>query len=148
MVSELFCCPLDFGSPEMDEALYLRDKELRQPLKLEFEVIDIEKEWDSYHIGAYHKDGILLGILILKPVDHLKIKMRQVAIHNEAQNKGIGSILVTYSEHFARSKGFKIMELSARLKAVPFYQKLGYSKMGKLFQEVGIDHYYMHKKIV
>lgn len=143
---QVTCCPLEFASPEMDEALFLRYKVLRWPLNLEFHPDDIQNEWDSFHIGAYTSHETLIGVLVLKPIDKNTIKMRQVAIDENFQSSGAGTQLVQFSEVFAKSKGFSKMELHARLQAVPFYKKLGYKSKGDIFQEVNIDHLFMFKK--
>jgi GNAT superfamily N-acetyltransferase len=142
----VICSPIEFATPDMDEALVLRNQILRKPLKLEFKSEDISEEWDSYHLGAFYNSGILAGILILKPIGE-SVKMRQVAIREDFQNKGIGVELVHYSEKFAGHLGFKKIELHARLTAVPFYKKLNYQIIGDIFKEVGIDHYYMEKQL-
>lgn len=134
---------ITFGTPDFDVNLSLRDEILRKPLNMSFTTEQIAEEWDSFHIGAYSQE-ILLGSLIIKPVDRHLVKMRQVAVAGNLQKKGIGSQLVKFSEAFARSKGFKRIELHARLTAVPFYTKLLYTIDGPLFKEVGLDHHKMY----
>ena len=73
--------------------------------------------------------------------------MRQVAVHESCQRKGVGKLLVADSEAFARQKGYAKMTMHARDTAVPFYEKLGYKKKGRAFQEVTIKHYKMEKKM-
>lgn len=138
---------IDFASPDMDEALNLRNDVLRKPLHLTYKEEDISTEWDSYHLAAFQDDGQIVGILVLKPVTPDIVKMRQVAVSEEQQKAGIGKALVMFSESFAINKGFKRIELHARLNAVPFYEQLNYGKSGKLFKEVGIDHYFMSKDL-
>ena len=141
------CFPIEFATPEMDEALALRNTVLRIPLGLEFLPEDIQSEWNSHHLVAELDSGELVGVLVLKPCRDNTIKMRQVAIAPKMQKKGIGKKLVGYSEFFAKSLGFQKMELHARSEAVPFYQHLGYQIKGKKFTEVGIDHFFMYKNI-
>lgn len=142
----LYCMLIDFGTPEFDEALRLRYDILRKPLNLEFDINDIATEYDSFHLACYDQNSNeLLGILILKPVDNNTLKMRQVAVSALAQSKGIGTFLVQASEQFAIHKNYNKIELHARLAAVEFYLKNGYSIEGDIFQEVGIDHQAMYK---
>lgn len=142
------CVQIEFGTPEFDEALHLRDLVLRKPLKMEFNPEDIATEYDSFHIACYHNVTNELGaFLILKPGSDDKLKMRQVAVHPELQSQGLGSFLVNESEKFAKYKGFKVIELHARDTAVEFYKKAGYAIRGECFKEVGIDHYFMYKEL-
>ncbi|HLO53567.1 MAG TPA: GNAT family N-acetyltransferase [Saprospiraceae bacterium] len=142
----LYCAMIDFGTPEFDEALKLRYDVLRKPLNLEFDENDIATEFDSFHIACYDQSSNeLLGILILKPVDAHTLKMRQVAVSAAAQSKGVGTFMVQASEQFATHKNYKKIELHARLAAVDFYLKNGYTAEGDIFKEVGIDHQSMFK---
>jgi GNAT superfamily N-acetyltransferase len=73
--------------------------------------------------------------------------MRQVAVLPQLQGQGIGTMLVQYSENLARQAGFQRMILHARETAVPFYEKLGYARVGNLFEEVTIRHWKMEKHL-
>lgn len=143
----MYCEIIEFGTPEFDEAVRLRYEVLRKPLHMEFDPADIAAEYDSIHIGCYSDQNILIGILILKPLSDNVVKMRQVAVSDKVQNKGIGTFLVTESEKIAQWEGFKRIELHARMPAVPFYEKLDYQKSGNVFKEVGIDHFFMSKDL-
>ena len=139
---------IDFGTPAFDEALALRNEILRIPLNLEFEISDINEEWDSYHFGCYDELNTLLGCLTLKPLSDGEIKMRQVAVLTNSQKRGIGKFLVEASEAFCQAHKFTKIVLHARKEAVPFYKKLSYKTQGKMFEEVGIPHYKMYKKVI
>lgn len=138
---------VDFGSPGFDELVHLRDLILRKPLGLSFTPKQLSTEYTSIHFAAYSDDLELLGTLVMQPLDNHQIKMRQVAVFPFAQKKGVGQLMVAASETFAKENNFKQIVLSARVPAVPFYLKLGYSVISDLFQEVGIDHYKMAKEM-
>jgi len=142
-----YCLPIQFGTPEFDNSISLRYDVLRKPLGLQFEIKDIEKEWDSIHIACYDKNAIMVGILVLKPLDDDTLKMRQVAVDPNQQKNGIGQFMVDFSENWARDNGYKRIELHARIEAVPFYEKLSYTKQGNIFKEVNIDHLFMFKDV-
>ena len=137
----------EFGTPDFDEVLALRNEILRIPLGLEFFVKDISKEYDEFHLTARDNDYQLIGYLSLRQSGDKQVKMRQVVVANDLQGKGIGKIMVEYSETFARLRGYNQMVLHARINAVPFYLKLGYKKVGKQFFEVDIPHYKMEKML-
>lgn len=148
MNSTLFVTEIEFATPAYDMAIRLRDEVLRKPLGLEFTVEELSTEFDSHHLACYSLNNEeLLGILVLKPVDNQVIKMRQVAIVPTLQSKGIGSLLVSFSEKFAKSKAYNKIELHARDTAVDFYKKLGYKIEGEEFLEVSIPHYKMVKSL-
>ena len=74
------------------------------------------------------------------------VQMRQVAVVPDLQGQGIGVAIVERSETLSRQMGFRRMVLHARETAVPFYEKLGYSRIGEGFAEVTISHWAMEKK--
>ena len=138
---------ISFNSPEQKESINLRYRVLRQPLALQFTDEDLEKEFADFHIAAFLNQQVI-GILLLLPINNsLVIKMRQVAVNFDFQNKGIGKSMVQFAEDFAKDKGFESMKLHARETAVPFYLSLGYSIIGETFMEVGIPHKAMFKEI-
>jgi N-acetylglutamate synthase-like GNAT family acetyltransferase len=138
---------VEFATPEYDETVKLRYKILREPLDLDFTEEQLAEEYADFHLAAYDDAWILRGCLVLTPKDEKVLKMRQVAVDNNVQSKGIGSLLVKASEVYARAKGFDTMELNARETAVIFYQKLGYNTEGPLFEEVSIPHFKMVKAL-
>lgn len=137
---------VEFATPLYHESIRLRDAILVKPLNLEFTTEMLSEEWNQWHLVAMDQNK-LVGVLVLKPIDEDTLKMRQVAVMSELQGKGIGSLLVAESEKFARSKGFKVMELNARDVSIPFYESLSYEKVGEEFTEVNIPHFKMLKKL-
>lgn len=140
--------PIEFGTPEYDEAVSIRYEILRKPLGLQFSVAQLEKEWVDFHFACYADDATMIGCLILAKLDDKVLKMRQVAVKEKLQGAGVGKALVEASEVFSASAGFEAIELNARMTAVPFYEKLGYEKIGNTFTEVGIEHQKMVKKLL
>lgn len=138
----------DFGSPTYDESIALRHDILRVPLGLEFEISDLRSEWDSLHLGYFNALDQLLGCLVLKPEQNLTWKMRQVAVAQVYQGKGIGKILVHHSERLAITNHIHHFSLHARETAIPFYLGLGYTICSEPFTEVGIPHAAMTKQLI
>lgn len=139
--------PIDFGTPEYDEAVALRYEVLRKPLCLDFTPEQLAAEWLDIHLAGTSSDGRLVATLILTPVDSETVKMRQVAVAPELQGKGLGALLVKASEELAVRRHFRIMSLHARETAVPFYLRLGYHIIGDRFEEVTIPHFKMVKNL-
>lgn len=121
---------IEYNSPEYQEAVHLRDLILRQPLGLKLDPKDLLKEKEDFHIGCFENNK-LLGVLILTPKEKDIIQMRQVAVDNKQQHKGVGSILVRFAEKIAAEHSFSKIILSARTTAVNFYLKVGYKTVGE-----------------
>lgn len=132
------------SDPEYLLSLILRYKILRIPLGLTFSSADLAKDNDDVHIGAFDND-VLLGSLILTDMGDGTVKMRQVAVDDIHQSRGLGKSLVRYADDYARTKGYKLIHCHARDTAKEFYLKQGYKVVGDEFTEVGIKHYYMEK---
>jgi len=138
---------IKFGTPEYDEAVWLRYEVLRRPLGLEFTPEQLAKEYDQIHLAAYEPAGRLLAYLNLTPVDADVVKMRQVVVAPAQQGRGVGKALVAESELLAADLHFKKMTLHARQVAIPFYERLGYAIVGEPFEEVSIQHFKMEKNL-
>ncbi len=143
----MFTLLIDFGTPAYDDMVKLRDDILRKPLGLEFTPEYLAAEYDMMHLACYNERHELLGCLILAPQENGEIKMRQVAVREDCQRKGVGQLMVADSETIAREKGFSKMTMHARDTAIPFYKKLNYKKKGRAFTEVTIKHYKMEKEL-
>ena len=124
----------------------MRRRILRTPLGLDFDPEDLEKEVRDIHVAAYDF-AVLVGCLVLTPYAEGDMKMRQVAVDDQVQSKGIGTEMVLYSERLVKQRGYKRMVLSARDTAVAFYERLNYSLEGEPFEEVGIPHRMMAKEL-
>jgi len=134
------------GSPMYEETVALRDEILRRPLGLRFTPEGLGAESSDLHLACY-LDGNLVGCLILGPAAAGTVNMRQVAVAAEMQGRGIGRAMVLRSEEIAREHGFTEMTLHARETAVPFYEALGYERVGERFEEVTIPHWSMRKSL-
>ncbi len=73
------------------------------------------------------------------------IKLERCAILGEYRNKRYGTVILEKVLQDILPRGQKIY-LHSQLQAVPYYQRQGFIKTGDVFQEAGIDHYYMVKE--
>ncbi len=136
---------IEFATPEYDEMVRLRYDVLRAPLGLSFTIEQLEKEYSDILLGAYDNRNVLSGCLVLTHLNADVLKMRQVAVASDKQGTGVGKTLVQASEKYAEAKNYKKIELNARGNAVPFYLRMGYTTVGEIFSEVGIEHRKMVK---
>jgi len=137
---------LDHGSREYQQMVHLRNEILRKPLGLEFTPEELEKEKDEILIGAFEEEK-MLGCCMLIKVDKSTVRLRQMAVLNNLQGKGIGRALMQFAENIARDRGFRKIIMHARASAIGFYEKLGYQVSGNEFEEVTLPHYTMEKRL-
>lgn len=132
--------------PEYLEVLALRQEVLRRPLGLNLYQEDLSAELDA-QIFIYKINDKVVGCLLGLPVEHDTMRLKQMAVHPEHQRKGIGNKLMQAAENFAREKGFAKIHFHARETAIPFYERSGYVTLSGTFEEVGIPHKKMGKKL-
>jgi GNAT superfamily N-acetyltransferase len=137
---------LDHGTDEYRQMVKLRDDMLRKPLGLSFTQQELELERNNMLIAAFEDDD-MLGCCMLVEENPETVRLRQMAVLNDLQGKGIGRALMNFAENLARDRGYKTMSMHARKNAVGFYEKMGYSVAGDEFIELTIPHYIMEKKL-
>jgi N-acetylglutamate synthase-like GNAT family acetyltransferase len=137
---------IDYGSKEYMQMVGLRNDILRKPLKLTFQEGELEKEKDDILIGAFDEDKIL-GCCLLTRIDKDCVRLRQMAVQNNLQGKGIGAAMMNFAENVARDRGYKTLIMHARKTAIGFYEKSGYKVIGDEFEEVRLPHFVMEKKL-
>lgn len=137
---------IDYGTPEYRQMLKMRDEILRKPLGLKISNDEIEKEKDNLFIAAF-EDEQMLGCCMIVEMDPRKARLRQMAVLNNLQGKGIGRALIQFAENIARDHGYRVMSMHARKPTIPFFEKMGYKVTGSEFIEITIPHYEMEKEL-
>lgn len=139
---------IDFGSSRYEQLVELRYKVLLEPLGLKFLDSHRDKEINYLHIGCIENlDDKLIGGLMLIPLDNQTIRMMQVAVDTKYQGEGVGRELVKYAETRAKNAGYKKIIMHAMLNVIGFYEKLGYTQEGDIFEERGITFAKMAKDL-
>ena len=84
---------------------------------------------------------------MLVPIKNKGLQLRQMAVKNNQQLKGVGASILTFAENLARDKGYKKIMMHARDTAVGFYEKFGYQVTGEPFLEINLPHHIMEKNL-
>jgi GNAT superfamily N-acetyltransferase len=137
---------IEHGSSEYQKMVGLRDNVLRKPLGLIFTPGELDGEKENILIGAFEEDDIL-GCCMLVEENPRHIRLRQMAVLNNLQGKGIGRAIMNFAENIARDRGYKVLSMHARKNAIGFYEKMGYKVSGDEFTEVTIPHFVMEKNL-
>ncbi|MBS1772669.1 MAG: GNAT family N-acetyltransferase [Bacteroidetes bacterium] len=138
---------LEITDKKYQQVYNLREEILRKPIGLSLK--DENLSTDALNIiFVAEKEDIVIGCVMLYPIaDEDKIKLRQMAVYDEWQGKGIGRKLVEAAEAFAKEQGYSSIILHARKISEGFYKNLGYDTTSSIFTEVGIPHVVMEKDI-
>lgn len=136
---------IDAHHPLFPQVFALREKVLRLPLGLSLYNEDTSGDVADDVFIALTEEKEVIGCLMAKNLGQNLLKLRQMAVAEEWQGKGVGNLLMQKAEADAVAKGFKKIELHARQNAIGFYEQLGYKGSGELFMEVTIPHRTMEK---
>ncbi len=122
----------------------LREEVLRKPLGMSLLNEDLSRDYtDTIMAGLL--DGKVVACLMLHPKSAETVQLRQMAVYDHLQGRGLGRELVAAAERLATDRGYTKMILHARQVALGFYKSMNYTVVGDEFAEVGIPHYAMEK---
>lgn len=105
--------------------------------------MEMEEDNHGYHFGGF-MDNRLIAVVSLFKHEH-DWQLRKFAVADTMQNQGIGTLLLNYITVFVENEGGKHLWCNARLSAVGFYNKQGYSAIGEVFHKNGFDYIIMQK---
>ncbi|MFM7645666.1 MAG: GNAT family N-acetyltransferase [Sphingomonadales bacterium] len=137
---------IEHGSEEYQQMVALRQDILRKPLGLRLDPAELDGESRHILIGAFEEED-MLGCCMLVEENPQTVRLRQMAVYNEKQGKGIGRALMNFAEVLARDRGYKTLTMHARKEAQGFYEKMGYRVAGQEFKEITIPHLIMEKDL-
>lgn len=134
---------------QASETFPVRIEVLRKGIPLPFEFSGDYDE-NTTHFGLYI-DKQLVSVATVLVSSHAyfegnQFQLRGMATLAEYQGKGIGSVLLRHIIDFVKNNKADVLWFNARIKALRFYQKLGFETIGPEFdiQHVG-GHYVMFK---
>ena len=123
---------------------------IRTIVFVEEQEVPLELEMDEYDAVATHfllRDGET-PLATARLVDkHGLAKIGRVAVLKEVRGRGLGLLLMQAVIEEAKHRGFTESVLDAQTYAVPFYARLGYVAEGEEFDDAGIPHFLMRRKL-
>lgn len=79
----------------------------------------------------------------LGPVGHLG----RLAVRPETRGSALGVAMVRAIEERAVERGLRVVALSAQTHALGFYERLGYTAYGEVFDDAGLPHRWMSRTL-
>ena len=74
-------------------------------------------------------------------------KLGRMAVRRDFRARGVGTAMLQVLLDLARNRGLRRIILDAQLRAVSFYEKLGFVAEGPVFMDAGIPHRRMTRNI-
>lgn len=116
--------------------------EQRCPLEEEFDAYDA----DALHLIAFH-DGAPVGTARLVDRGDGVAKIGRVAVRASARGLGVGRALMETALAAALERGFTRAVLESQTHAIPFYERLGFVAEGPVYDDCGIPHRRMTRRL-
>jgi len=116
---------------------------IRRVVFMEEQGVSLADEVDGRDGEAEH----LLALLDGAPVGTARMlvegetgKIGRVAVLAGARGRGIGAALIRAAVERLRERGLKVAKLGAQTHAVGFYEGLGFTAFGPVYDDAGIPH--------
>ena len=102
-----------------------------------------DQDANCVHAVAFDVDNKAIGTGRLLPDGHIG----RMAVVKEWRRRGIGAEILEALMAEARKRGHAEVVLSAQLQAAEFYRNFGFVAEGKVYEDAGILHQHMRKKL-
>jgi predicted GNAT family N-acyltransferase len=116
---------------------------VEQGVPKELEIDEDDKV--AVHLAAL-SDGHVIGTLRIL-LRGRTAKIGRMAVSAPSRTKGTGRELMEFAAATASRRGAEEIILGAQLAAREFYKRLGYTEEGAVFDDGGIQHVMMRKKL-
>jgi len=125
-----------------------RARAIRYAVFVEEQGVPVELEWDewdepSWHALAVLPDGTAVATGRLLPDGHIG----RMAVLLSARGTGVGARVLDALMEQAARLGYRELILSAQTHAAAFYTRAGFKQVGEEFEEAGIPHVEMRKRL-
>lgn len=110
-----------------------------------------ELEFDGEDEAATHflafSDTLPVGTLRMRRLETDVVKLERMAVLSEFRHQGIGKKIMAAALDLLSNDNIQEVRLNAQLRVKDFYQKLGFTAEGEIFEEAGIPHVRMRKRL-
>lgn len=124
---------------------------IRVAVFVEEQAVPLELEMDEYDDVAIHflmRDTEGTPLATARLLDKYGLaKIGRVAVLKDARGLGLGLTLMQFVVDEARRRGFIEAVLDSQTYAIPFYERLGFIAEGDEFDDAGISHFLMRRKL-
>ena len=125
-----------------------RSRAIRHSVFVEEQSVPVELEWDdmdapSWHALAFAEDGTAVATGRLLPDGHIG----RMAVLKAARGTGMGARVLDALMAKAAELGYPELILDAQTQAEPFYARVGFERLGDEFEQAGIPHIEMRKRL-
>lgn len=107
--------------------------------------MEMDEDEHGIHFGAF-TDNKLIGVVSLFS-DGNNWQFRKLAVDADYQGKGYGKLLLNFITQYVKTEAATRLWCNARLTAIGFYLKSGFTSTGESFSKNGIDYKILEKHL-
>lgn len=123
---------------------------LRRAVFIDEQGIPEAEEWDDLDGAALHLlarvDGVPVGTARLLSGGDMG-RIGRICVARDQRGTGLGAALVQDGVERLRAQGLRVVRLGAQVYATGFYEKLGFTVCGPVYDDAGIDHHEMELRL-
>jgi predicted GNAT family N-acyltransferase len=148
-------------APVEDERARAAAYALRTEVFVHEQAVPPDLELDEFDDDADHVlalvDGqpVATGRLVIEPPGYAGVDpalgpvahLGRICVRAEQRGRGLGAAVVRALEEQAAAEGLQVACLGSQTRAVPFYEGLGYAAHGPEFDDAGIPHRHMSRRL-
>ncbi len=137
---------LDVSANDYHSCVYIRKEVFikEQGISEELDIDGKDSEAIHFLLKNFSKP---IATARAREIENGVYKVERVAVLKDFRNYGYGKLIMEKIEQALKSKGAKELVLNSQLKVSEFYEKLGYERVSNIFQEAGINHVKMKKRL-
>ncbi len=130
-----------------DQALQLRYDLFFRDLNLPWDILFDEYEESCGHFVVLHEYELVAYVRLM--IHNDTALFSQMVVKPQFQKMGFGSLILQEMKKVTLKRGAKEIRLSARMTAVDFYSKCGYSTVGSVYnsKKTQLKHIEMVNKL-
>ncbi|MCU4667340.1 GNAT family N-acetyltransferase [Bacillus paralicheniformis] len=136
-----------------EDTYEIRHRILRPNQPLEACKYETDLLGGTFHLGGYYRDR-LISIASFHQAEHSELEgqkqyqLRGMATLEGYREQKAGSTLIRHAEELLRKKGADLLWCNARTSVSGYYEKLGFSEQGEVYDIPPIGpHILMYKKL-
>lgn len=110
------------------------------------EALELDNTDDNKHHLVGYIDNLPQVTARIYPINDTALKIQRVAVNKEYRGKGLGRLIMTEIENWARQHHYSQLILSAQDSAIPFYEAIAFHITDPAgYLDANIPHHDMEK---
>jgi predicted GNAT family N-acyltransferase len=133
------------GDDELAAALDLRERVFCGEQGVTLEGDRDGRDGEALQLVALEDGGVIATCRVLLEGD--VARFQRLCVAPEARGRGLAAALLAEAEHAARAAHAARVDLHAQTTAMRLYERAGYTAYGAPFDDEGIEHLAMEKRL-